>query len=168
MNHGPVVLSETGSKLFWAHEAWHDHCLKNNIANPWKLMRECEDKVNKHWKEVNEKGHTIWYAEIRSKDEWPEEILNEYKKLEAYRDQYMCDREIWEGQYILENYGYDTLITFAQTHRQDETAPPYDRAFHEWFKHVKPCEGADGQCHIACELFTKPCGKYDDLYELFW
>lgn len=169
-----MVLSETGSKFFVTHEAWYDYCQENNIKDPWVLMRTCEDKVNKHWQEINDKGHTVWYAEIHSKDEWPAEILEEYNKLKNYRDQYMCDREIWEGEYILKNFGYDVLIKFAQTHSQGETAPSYDKAFHEWFAKVYPCEGAEKQCSFACPVFNncpyRDQGIYrnDVNYSVLW
>ena len=154
MNHGPIVLTEDGSNIFWAHDAWIDYCRKTGIEDPWQLMRECEEKVNKHWKEIDENGHTIWHADIHSKDEWPEDIRKEYKQLETYRDAYMIKREMWEGEYILKKFGYNTLIKFAQTHSQGETAPPYDRAFHEWFEKVYPCEGLEKQCNFACPVFN--------------
>jgi len=161
MNNGPIILSETGSKIFWAHDAWHEHCEEEGIADPWQLMRECSDKVNKHWVETDKKGRTTWYAETKSKDEWPKEILEEYKKLEAYRDEYMCDREIWEGQYILKEYGYETLLAFARNHGHNQE---YDLAFWDWFITVLPCEGYTGQCSFDCPVIGNCNG---DLHEFF-
>lgn len=149
-----MVLSETGSKFFITHEAWHDYCEENKIADPWVLIRECESKINKHWKEIDKNGHTIWHMEIYSKDEWPEDLREEYNKLVKYRDQYMCDREVWEGEYMLKNFGYDLLTKFAQTHSRGETASQQDRAFYEWYEQVHPCEGADKQCNFACPVFN--------------
>ena len=38
-----MTLTETESKIFWVHEAWQEHCTKNNIVDPWIWMRQCED-----------------------------------------------------------------------------------------------------------------------------
>lgn len=146
-----MTLSENGSKIFSAQMAWQDYCYKHHIEDPWKLLRNCENKINKHWSEIDEHGHTIWKAQIYNINEWPQDIQNEYNKLIEYRDQYMCDREIWEGKYILKNFGYDVLSIFAQAHSQEETALKCDRAFWDWFAHINSCEGANGQCAIFCE-----------------
>lgn len=149
-----MTLTENGSKIFWVHEAWQEHCIENNIVDPWVWMRQCEDKINKHWKEIDEKGHIVWHAEIHSKDEWPEELLKEYNQAEEYRSKYMIDREIWEGKYILEEYDYALLEYFYKMHNTDE---PYDVAFRKWFETVKPCESQEGQCSLFCPQFNN-CG----------
>ena len=64
-------------------------------------------------------------------------------------DKYMDDREIWVGNYILKNFGYDALIIFAQTHGQEETA------FQEWFAQIEPCAGIEAQCSIFCLKFLE-------------
>ena len=154
MSNGPIVLTEDGSNIFWAHEAWHDYCSDHNIKDPWVLMRKCENKINKTWKEINDKGHEITHIDFHPKNEWPADILKEYQELEKYRDQYMCDREIWEGKYILKNFGYNTLIKFAQTHSKSKTASKSDKAFNDWFAKIYPCEGKERQCNFACPVFN--------------
>ena len=143
-----MTLTENESKIFWVHEAWQDYCVENNIVDPWKWIRQCEDKVNKRWVETTDKGYTIWHY---SQGEWPNDIREEYKQAIAYRDQYMIDREIWEGKYILEEYDYALLEHFYKMHRTDA---PYDVAFRKWFETVKPCESQEGQCNIFCPQFT--------------
>ena len=146
-----MTLTENGSKIFWVYVAWHDYCQENNIQDPWKWMRECEGKVNKHWTETDEQGHTKWFSEFHSLEEWPNDIREEYKQAIAYRDQYMIDREIWEGKHILKEYDYALLEHFYKMHRTDA---PYDVAFRKWFDTVKPCESQEGQCNIFCSQFT--------------
>ena len=146
-----MILSENGSKIFWAHEAWHDYCRGNNIRDPWQWMRSCEDKVNKRWTETDEQGHTKWFAEFRAQEEWPEDIREEYKQAIAYRDQYMIDREIWEGKYILEEYDYALLEHFYNMHKTDA---PYDVKFRQWFDTVSPCQSQEGQCNLFCHQFN--------------
>ena len=143
-------LTKEGSKVFWAHEAWLNHCAKENIDDPWVLMRACEDKVNKHWAETDEKGHTTWYANIVSQDKWPKDVLDEYNHLKKYRDQYIMDRELWEANYILENYGFKTLEYFGQLH---DNNTPYDIAVQDWIKKQYPCTGTEGQCNFSCPVF---------------
>lgn len=148
-----IELTEKGSQIFKAHEAWQEYCRNNKIKDPWVLLQNCENKVNRHWQEFDEKGHLIWHADIYSKDEWPKDVLEEYNNLEKYRDQYMIDREVWTGQYILKNFGYDTLKTFAQTHCRTKTALDSDKAFNKWFAQIRPCDGAEGQCNFSCPIF---------------
>ena len=143
--------------FFQVDHAWQQHCIDQNIKDPWVLMNQCENKVNKHWKEIDDKGNEVWCIDFHLKEEWPPELLEEYNQLKLYRDQYLCDREIWEGEYILENFGYDALIEFAQMHRLSETAPAYNRAFHEWYHNVRPCEGKEGQCNLLCLMFGNNC-----------
>ena len=114
-------------------------------------MRQCEDKINKHWVETNDKGHTIWHYESHSQDEWPEELLKEYNQAKEYRSKYIAMREIWEGQYILEEYGYELLENFYKTHNTDAI---WDVEFRKWFDTVKPCQGQESQCNIFCPQFT--------------
>ena len=154
MKNKPIIISGDGAKIFAAHEAWQDYCIKTHTEDPWKLMRDCENQINKSWDEINEKGHKITHIEFHSKDEWPENLRKKYNDLKKYRDSYMISREIWEGKYILKNFGYNVLTKFAQTHSSSETAPSYDKAFHEWFKKVYPCEGVEKQCNFACPVFN--------------
>ena len=146
-----MILTENGSKIFFVHEAWQEHCIENNIVDPWEWMRQCEDKINKHWVETDDKGHTIWHYKNYSLDEWPEELLKEYNQARDYRFKYITMRELWEGQYILEKYGYELLESFYKTHDTDAI---YDIEFRKWFSTVKPCQGQEGQCNIFCSQFN--------------
>ena len=154
-----MVLSEQGTKLLLAHEAWKKYCEQENIEDPWQLMEQCEEKINKHWTEIDENGHTIWHYETHSFDEWPKELQEEYNHLKKYRNQYMITREIWEGDYIFKNFDYDTLTFFAQTHGPEETA------FWQWYAQLHPCESADGQCLFSCPIFQTCALKTQGQFE---
>lgn len=153
-----MTLTENGSKIFLTHEAWQEYCAENNIVDPWTWMRQCEDKINKHWVETNDKGHTIWHYESHSQDEWPEELLKEYNQAKEYRSEYMTMREIWEGQYILEEYGYELLENFYKIHNTDAI---WDVKFRKWFDTIEPCRGQERQCNIFCPQFNS-CGSEGD------
>lgn len=151
MNSENIILNEDSSKIFWAHEAWQNYCIKNKIQDPFKLIRDIEDEYH-HYKEIfDEKGHHKG-TEITI-DDPTEEQQKRLKKAKEYRDSYMISREIWKGKYIFKNFGYNILSKFAQTHSLSETAPSYDKAFHQWHRTIHPCDGADGQCSFACPIF---------------
>lgn len=151
MKHGPIILSEDGSKIFEAHEAWERHVIKDGIKDAFKELQKLHDE-HTHY-HYNNYGNTTIII-----DDMTDEQKTREKELKEYRNEFMTEREIWTGQYILNTYGYNTLITFAQSHRQGETAAIYDRKFWEWFEHVLPCKGKDGQCLIFCPNFND-CDK---------
>ena len=156
-----MFLNEISSKFLLAYEAWHNYCEENNIDDPWMLLNNFREKTHKHWKDKND----VWHIEIHSENDLSDEQKKEYDKLIKYRNQYMCEREIWEGKYILENFGYDVLSKFAQTHSQSKTALPSDKAFFDWMAQVHPCEGADGQCTFACPIFYSCALKDYGVYQ---
>ena len=45
---------------------------------------------------------------------------NDRQAYNIYKDQ----KDIWIGQYLLENYGCDELIFFAQVHSGGQSGPP--------------------------------------------
>ena len=151
MRHSQIVLSEDDSKIFEAHEAWEYHVIKDGIKDVFKELEKLHDEYTHYYH--NDNGNTIIII-----DDMTEEQKIREKELKEYRNEFMAEREIWMGQYILNTYGYDTLITFAQSHHQGETAEIYDRKFWEWFKHVLSCESKDGQCFIFCPNFNN-CNK---------
>ena len=151
MKHGPIVLTEQGSNTFWAYDAWKMHCVKEHIQDPWKLEEKIRNEFTHHYKTIDEKGYDVWHIDY---DEPTEDQKERLKKAHEYRDEYMAEREKWVGNYLFENFGYNTLSKFAQTHVQGKTAPSYDRAFNNWYAKVYPCEGADKQCNFACPVFN--------------
>jgi len=151
MGKGPVVLSGDNFKIFKAYEAWENHVIKDNIKDAFKELEKLHDEYTHY--HCNDNGSITIII-----NNMTDEQKNRKKELEEYRSEFMIEREIWTGQYILNTYGYNTLTTFAQSHRQGETAEIYDRKFWEWFEHVIPCEGKDGQCLIFCPNFNN-CDK---------
>jgi len=143
MGNGPIVLSGDNFKIFKAYEAWENHVIKDNIKDAFKELGKLHDEYTYYHHNDNKSTAIII-------DDMTDEQKARQKELEEYRSEFMAKREIWTGQYILDTYGYNTLTTFAQSHRQGETAEIYDRKFWEWFEHVLPCEGKDGQCQIFC------------------
>lgn len=151
MHNGPIVISGDGAKIFHTHEAWHNHCAENKIKDPFKLIRDIENEYH-HYKELyDENGHHRGTQIII--DDPTKEQQERLKRAKEYRENYMISREIWEGKYIFKNFGYNVLSKFAQQHQQGETAPSYDKAFHEWYKTVYPCESAEKQCAFSCPVF---------------
>lgn len=152
MRHGPIILSEDGSKIFHAHEAWEQHVVKKGIKDAFKELEKLRHEYTHYHNNDDGLGFTITI------DDMTEEQKIREKELKKYRDEFMAEREIWTGQFILNNYGYNTLTTFAQSHSKSETAQFYDRKFWEWFDRILPCDGHEGQCLIYCPNFGK-CDK---------
>ena len=140
-----MVLSKSGSQTFIAYEAWHEYCKNNNIKDPWQFEREIEKEYT-HYGEKIINGVKAWTINYDNPNEDQRKRLAECHK---YRDKYMDDREIWVGNYILKNFGYDALIIFAQTHGQEETA------FQKWFEQIEPCDGQEAQCSMFCLKFLE-------------
>ena len=140
------------SEIFQAYEAWHIHCIKEGIEDPWELI----DKINNEFTEykdlVNQCNKWIG-TEIKIKEPVPEQVKR-LTDAKIYRDNYLVMRELWVGNYILENFGYNTLSIFAQQHIKSKTAQIYDREFWKWFSTIRPCDGLHGQCSIFCQHFN--------------
>ena len=140
-----MVLSKHGSRTFLAYDAWHQHCAKEKIKDPWEWEQEIESEY-KHYKEENIDGSIVYTIECELPTEDQKQRLLECHK---YRDQYMIDRELWVGKYILKNFGYNELTIFAQAQCKEGSA------FQEWFAHIRPCDGADEQCSFDCAHFSE-------------
>lgn len=161
MNNEPIILSEQGSRTFWAYDKWHDYCQKNNIADPWKMEEKIKDEYTYTYKTKDENGYDVWHIDW---DEPTDDQKHRLKECHQYRDEYMAEREKWVGNYLFKNFGYNVLINFTQTHSQEKTAPLYDRAFYDWLKKLYPCEGADKQCNFACPVFNNCPHQEQDIY----
>ena len=136
-----------------AIDAWNEYVKKNGIKNPWKLFEEFRDKIGMKWKEeVTKNGITISYKTVCGRNEWDDDVKKEYDELLEYRDQYLIDKEIWMGEYILKMFGYEKLKEFAAQHKSKEK---YDMKFHEWMATIYPCEGKERQCNMNCPVFNK-------------
>ena len=149
-----ILLEKNGgennmSEIFQAYEAWHIHCIKEKIEDPWELI----DKINNEFTEYKDlvNQYNKWIGtEITIKEPVPEQVKR-LTDAKIYRDNYLVMRELWVGNYILENFGYNTLSIFAQQHK---TAQIYDREFWKWFSAIRPCDGLHGQCSIFCQHFS--------------
>ena len=146
-----VILNEQESKVLNAYFEWDKYVAKENIYNPFIGKRHLSDEITETYKDSE--GQTI--IKINDKTE-AQKIKDE--ELDEYIPLFIAKREIWVGQYILKNYGYNSLINFAQTHSKGETAQSYDRDFWKWFENIKPCEGKNGKCSIFCHDFNN-CNK---------
>lgn len=142
-----VVLNEQGSKVLNAYFEWDKHVKRENICNPFTEKRRLRSEFTETYQDSA--GRTI----IKINDKTEEQKIKD-KELDEYIPLFIAKREIWVGQYILKNYGYNSLINFAQTHSKDETAQSYDREFWKWFESIKPCEGENGKCSIFCPDFN--------------
>ena len=135
------------ANLFTAHEAWDRYCIENKIKDPWKLIDSIKNEYTTY--QSQDDGSTL----IIINDPTPEQ-KERLRNAEYYRDNYIEDRRLWMAKYVLENYGYDELISFAQMHSGGgKSGPPSD--FAVWLNSVKPCEGKDGQCQIFCPIFQE-------------
>lgn len=131
--------------LFAAHNAWDMHCIKNNIKDPFKALEDLRNEYTEYH-HYPEKG--LFSGEIIIHDMSEEQKIREIQ-LKKERDEYIKDRELFVGQYLLKNYGYNELSNFAQSHLLESSIK-----LQEWFKNVRPCEGKDGQCQIFCPIFN--------------
>jgi hypothetical protein len=137
------------ANLFAAHEAWDRYCIKNNIRDPFKALEDLRDEYTEYHHHP-EKG--LFSGEIIIHDMTEEQKIREIQ-LKKERDEYIKDRELFVGQFLLKNYGYNELSNFAQSHHYE-----FNGKLQEWFQTVKPCEGKDGQCQIFCPIFQE-CNK---------
>ena len=133
--------------LFAAHEAWDRYCIKNKIKDPFKALEDLRDEYIESY--YYPESHT---TEIIIND-MTEEQKNREIQLKKERDEYIKDKELFVGQFLLKNYGYSELSIFAQSHHYE-----FSSKLQEWFATVKPCEGKDGQCQMFCPIFSD-CNK---------
>lgn len=129
------------ANLFAAHEAWDRHCIKNNIKDPFKALEDLRNEYTEYYWYPNGSGEIITHN--MTDEQKTREI-----QLKKERDEFIKDRELFVGQFLLKKYGYSELSNFAQSHPSE-----YSTKLQEWFATVKPCEGRDGQCQIFCPHF---------------
>ncbi len=134
------------ANLFAAHEAWDRYCIQNKIKDPFKALEDLRNEYTEYH-HYPEKG--LFSGEIIIHD-MTEEQKNREIQLKKERDEYIKDRELFVGQFLLKNYGYSELSNFAQSHPSE-----YSSKLQEWFQTVKPCEGKGGQCQIFCPIFQE-------------
>ena len=140
-----IHVSEFGSHCLEANDAWENYLLKNNICNPINEQWKLRDMVTTY---REENGTTF----IEKRD-FTEEEQERYNQLSSEINKFLSNKEIWVGNYLFKNFGYDDLIKFAQTHLTDKTA------FQKWLGQQIPCEGITGQCDmLACPVFNN-CPK---------
>ena len=140
--------STCDGKLWEAHIAWICYCNEHDLEDPFILLED----LRAEYVEREEVSPGKMMITIHDKSE---ELEIREKELEKYRDEYIQDRELFTGQFLLKNYGYNDLINFAQA--QD----PYHRKLNEWLKTVGPCQGKDGQCSFFCPIFNQ-CNNIGD------
>ena len=132
------------ANLFAAHEAWDRYCIKNKIKNPFKALEDLRNEYIEYY----------FHPESHSTDiiinNMTEEQKNREIQLKKERDEYIKDRELFVGQFLLNHYGYNELSNFAQSHPSE-----YSIKLQQWFQNVKPCKGKNGQCQIFCPIFQK-------------
>lgn len=144
MNNEPIILSQQGSRVFYAYDKWHDYCRENKIADPWKIEEKIKDEYTCMYETKDENGMTIWHYDWKEPTEEQKQKLEECHK---YRDEYMEKREEWVAEFLFKNFGYDALTTFAQTHLSEESR-------NKIFGSIKPCEGPQRQCAFDCPIFN--------------
>ena len=136
-----IKLSEFGSHNFIAHDAWEQFVIDNQIQNPFKALEALRSEY------MTYVSHPDGSTDIFIDDMTEEQKIRE-KKIKKDRDEFIVKRDIWIGNYLLENFGYDDLTKFAQTQYQGETA------FQHWFGQVRPCQGLNGACNMFCPIFN--------------
>ena len=75
------------------------------------------------------------------------------KDLLKYRDEYMCERDVWQGQYIFDNYGYEQAKKYVDLNTRYTENKPYSIATLQWFNNLRPCDGKERQCSFICPSF---------------
>ncbi len=133
--------------LFAAHEAWDRYCIKNKIRDPFKALEDLRNEYIEYYFHPDSHSTDIIINNMT------EEQKNREIQLKKERDEYIKDRELFVGQFLLKHYGYNELSNFAQSHPSE-----YSIKLRQWFQTVKPCEGKDGQCQIFCPIFQE-CNK---------
>ena len=136
------------ANLFAAHEAWDEYCRENKIRDPFKALEDLRNEYTEYYYIPESHSTNIIINNMT------EEQKNREIQLKKERDEYIKDRELFVGQFLLKNYGYNELSSFAQSHHYENSTK-----LQEWFQTVKPCEGKDGQCRMFCPIFFD-CKKY--------
>lgn len=139
------------TNLFAAYKAWDEYCRENKIKDPFKALEDLRNEYTEYYFQPES-----YRTDIIISDMTEEQKIREIQ-LKKDRDNYIQDRRLWVAKYILENYGYDELINFAQNHSgAGQSGPPSD--FAVWLNSIRPCEGKNGECSIFCPDFNN-CNK---------
>lgn len=145
-----MIIGNDGAINFEAHDAWQEHCMQIGKKDPWKLIKDLENEYINHIHNGKE-----WRIEINDPNE---EQKSRMKELIKYRDSYMCERNVWQGQYIFDHYGYEQAEKYVNLNTRYTENEPYSIAVRQWFNKLRPCEGKEGQCNFICPYFEN-CSK---------
>lgn len=140
-----MIIGNDGAINFEAHEAWQEHCAQIGKKDPWKLIKDLENEYTNHIHDGKE-----WRIEINDPNE---EQKSRMKELIKYRDSYMCERNVWQGQYIFDNYGYEQAEKYVNLNTKYTENEPYSIAVRQWFNNLRPCDSIEGQCNFICPYF---------------
>lgn len=136
------------ANLFAAHKAWDRYCRENKIKDPFKALEDLRNEYTEYH------FHPESYKTDIIINNMTEEQKNREIELKKECDEYLKDRDLFVGQFLLKNYGYNELSNFAQSHHYE-----FSSKLQEWFQTVTPCEGKNGQCLIFCPNFYN-CDKF--------
>lgn len=152
-----MKIGRDGAINFEAHEAWHEYCDTKGIADPWTLIRNLEDEYI-----IRIYNDKEWYVKMYEPND---EQKAKMKDLLKYRDEYMCERDVWQGQYIFDNYGYAQAKKYVDLNTRYTENEPYSIAVRQWFNILRPCEGKEGQCSFVCPVFQTCPYKEQGIYK---
>ena len=147
---------------FDVQDAWMYFCEQNNKPDPWHLIKELEDEYTHYDTDCDNQGRVIsWNIQVNDQTEEQKERMRELIK---YRDEYMCERDVWKGQYIFENYGYVEAEKYVNLNTRFTENEPYAIAVRRWFNNLHPCESKEGQCSFICPVFQTCPYKEQGVY----
>lgn len=119
--------------------AWEEYEVENNIYNPFQDIYE--SWANYTIEVIDSNGSKIFIHKSKSKEQ-----IHKDKKLTEALLSYISKRQLWEGQQILEKYGYNTLMAFVQlmifvpSYEKSEDTEIRNHEFWEWFNNIPWCE----------------------------
>ena len=152
-----MTIGRDGAINFEAHEAWQQYCADVGRADPWVLIRNLEDEYT-----IRTYNDKEWRIEMNEPND---EQKARMKDLLKYRDDYMCERDVWEGQYIFDNYGYAQAEKYVNLNTRFTENEPYSIAVRQWFNNLWPCASAEGQCAFSCPVFQTCPYKAQGIYK---
>lgn len=152
-----MIIGRDGAINFEANEMWHEYCINNNKPDPWKLIRDLEDEYTIYT--YNDKE---WCIEMNEPNDEQKARMEDLLK---YRDKYMCDRDVWQAQYIFDIYGYEQVKRYVDLHTRYTENEPYSIAVRQWFNNLRPCESIEGQCAFSCSVFQTCPYKAQEVYK---
>lgn len=143
--HEPIVISGTGMQILTADEAWRKYCKETNLLNPYSEIDKVRNQFYHYTQDPDYKGVT--HIKV---DNMNDEAKERIKELNEMKPLYDFKRRKWIGQYILDKYGYNSLMMYASYAEQKA-----DGGFQEWYLERRPCEGPDKECSLFCPIFTE-------------